>query len=237
MLLIVDDDLDIRESLSDYFNANGFDTKSAENAEVARAALANHRFEAIILDVMMPGEDGLSLCRYISETYDTPILMLTALNEDMDRIVGLEIGADDYLAKPFNPRELLARIRAILRRRSSRETPETDLNKIYYFDNWQFDAVHHQLIDPEGSKIEMTSGEAKLLQVLLGATNRVLSRDYLLEQVSDRIAGVFDRSIDNQISRLRKKLERDPRNPTYIKTVRGGGYRFAGNLQKGKSGK
>lgn len=234
MLLIVDDDLDIRESLSDYFVANGFKVMLAENAEGARTALAAHHFEAIILDVMMPGEDGLSLCRFISENYSTPVLLLTALNEDMDRIVGLEIGADDYIPKPFNPRELLARIRAVLRRVSDQKTKPNEASDIYLFGDWQFDAPRHQLTDPEGKVIEMTSGEAKLLQVLLDAANRVLSRDFLLEQVSDRIADVFDRSIDNQISRLRKKLEADPRNPVFVKTVRGGGYRFVGDVQKAK---
>jgi len=230
MLLVVDDDADIRESLGEYLMSNGFDVMQAENAEAARAAILAHKFEIIILDIMMPGEDGLSLCRHISSHGKTPIILLSALNEELDRIIGLEVGADDYLTKPFNPRELLARIRAILRR--GVEQPETsNHNDAYHFQGYIFEAARHQLTDPGGKHIALTGNEAKLLQLLLEAGNRVLSRDYLLEQISGRQSDAFDRSIDNQISRLRKKLEKNPAQPEFIKTVRGGGYRFALNTK------
>jgi two-component system OmpR family response regulator len=226
MLLLVDDDADIRDSLSEYLEANGFEVVAAENAETARAAILENEFELIILDIMMPGEDGLSLCRQISAHNKTPIILLSALNEEMDRIIGLEVGADDYLTKPFNPRELLARIRAILRRGTEQLGTSGD-NKAYRFRGYVFDSSLHQLTNPEGEVAELTGNEAKLLQLLLEAGNRVLSRDYLLEQISGRQSDAFDRSIDNQISRLRKKLEKNPAKPEFIKTVRGGGYRFS----------
>ena len=215
MLLLVDDDADIRDSLSEYLEANGFEVVAAENAETARAAILENEFELIILDIMMPGEDGLSLCRQISAHNKTPIILLSALNEEMDRIIGLEVGADDYLTKPFNPRELLARIRAILRRGTEQLGTSGD-NKAYRFRGYVFDSSLHQLTNPKGEVAE-----------LLEAGNRVLSRDYLLEQISGRQSDAFDRSIDNQISRLRKKLEKNPAKPEFIKTVRGGGYRFS----------
>lgn len=235
MLLIVDDDQDIRQSLSEYLLTNGYQTICAENAEAARQALAAHSFQAIILDIMMPGEDGLSLCRHISSTLNIPILMLTAMNEDMDTIIGLEVGADDYITKPFNPRELLARLRAVLRRNGKQTRQSEDEPMVYRFDDWQFDAARQQLTKSDRLVVDLTAGEAKLLQILLDAANRVLSRDFLLEQIGDRVADVFDRSVDNQISRLRKKLETDPRKPDYIKTVRGGGYRFVGAVKTGKN--
>ncbi|MBL70542.1 MAG: DNA-binding response regulator [Rhodobiaceae bacterium] len=236
MLLLVDDDADIRESLSEYLEAKGFEVVAAENAESARAAILANEFDLIILDIMMPGEDGLSLCRQISAHNKTPIILLSALNEEMDRIVGLEVGADDYLAKPFNPRELLARIRAILRRGTGR--PETRrVNKAYRFRGYTFDGSLHQLTDPKGEVTELTGSEAKLMQLLLEAENRVLSRDFLLEQISGRQSDAFDRSIDNQISRLRKKIEKNPAKPEFIKTVRGGGYRFTiATTQDGDTG-
>ena len=193
MLLLVDDDADIRESLGEYLMSNGFDVMQAENAEAARAAILAHKFEIIILDIMMPGEDGLSLCRHISSHSKTPIILLSALNEELDRIIGLEIGADDYLTKPFNPRELLARIRAILRRGAEQPDSGND-NDAYHFQGYIFDAARHQLTDPEGKAIALTGNEAKLLQLLLEAENRVLSRDYLLEQISGRQSDAFDRS-------------------------------------------
>lgn len=232
MLLLVDDDADIRESLGEYLMSNGFDVMQAENAEAARAAILAHKFEIIILDIMMPGEDGLSLCRHISSHGKTPIILLSALNEELDRIIGLEVGADDYLTKPFNPRELLARIRAILRRGVAQPDDTNNDNDAYHFQGYIFEAARHQLTDPEGKHIALTGNEAKLLQLLLEAENRVLSRDYLLEQISGRQSDAFDRSIDNQISRLRKKLEKNPAQPDFIKTVRGGGYRFALNTKQ-----
>ena len=222
MLLLVDDDADIRESLSEYLEAKGFEVVAAENAESARAAILANEFELIILDIMMPWEDGLSLCRQISAHNKTPIILLSALNEEMDRIVGLEVGADDYLAKPFNPRELLARIRAILRRGTGQ--PETRrVNKAYRFRGYTFDGSLHQLTDPKGEVTELTGSEAKLMQLLLEAENRVLSRDFLLEQISGRQSDTsIDQSTIRSVDYVRKWKK--PAKPEFIKTVRGGGY-------------
>ena len=192
------------------------------------ARLATGHFDLIVLDVMMPGEDGLSVCRRLSADGATPILMLTALGEDTDRIVGLEIGADDYLAKPFNPRELLARIKAILRR-SVRSDPHAGAlsGRRVGFAHWQFDADRGALVAANGDKTELTTAEFRLLTVLLERPRLVLSRDQLLDLTAGRAAQAFDRAIDNQVSRLRRKIEKDPARPTIITTVRSGGYCLA----------
>ena len=259
MLLVVDDNPEIRESLTQYLEKNGFDVHQAADAAEAREHLAQQSYELIILDIMMPGEDGLSLCRFIHENFKTPIILLTAMSEETDRIVGLEIGADDYLTKPFNPRELLARIKAIFRRAaltpiatdqsvsaptdalgavngsSHGQSPETveNSNETYSFGDWQLD-VNQQLLsfinsDPTQENLEpqnLSTGEFRLLMAFLEHPKRVLSRDQLLDFVSNRSLVAFDRSIDNQISRLRKKIEANPKQPKYIKTVWGGGYNF-----------
>jgi two-component system OmpR family response regulator len=177
---------------------------------------------------MMPGEDGLTLCRRVRATSSLPIIMLTAMGEDTDRIVGLEMGADDYLPKPFNPRELLARIRAVLRRAGgdAPETPEEN-GGLRTFDGWSLDLAKRELRAPDGTLVPLTAGEYDLLAVIVERPGRVLSRDQLLDLTRGRDAVPFDRSVDVQISRLRRKLEPDPKEPQIIKTVRGGGYVFA----------
>jgi len=233
-ILIVDDHREIRDAVSRYLEKNGFRASSARNALDMDAKLAAGRFDLIVLDVMMPGEDGLSVCRRLSTQGDTPILMLTALGEETDRIVGLEIGADDYLPKPFNPRELLARIKAILRRRV-RAVPVagTLSGQKVRFADWIFDTDRRVISHIEtGQDQDLTTAEFKLLTVFLERPRFVLSREQLLDLTSGREAQVFDRTIDNQVSRLRRKIEPDPARPAIITTVRGGGYSLNADVEK-----
>jgi len=227
-ILIVDDHRDIRDAISRYLEKNGMRASVACDAVELDAKLATGHYDLIVLDVMMPGEDGLSVCRRLSADTKPPILMLTALGEDTDRIVGLEIGADDYLAKPFNPRELLARIKAILRR-SVRIDPHAGglSGRRVAFAHWQLDTDREVLTAADGSETDLTTAEFRLLTVLLERPRLILSRDQLLDLTSGRAAQAFDRAIDNQISRLRRKIEKDPTRPTIITTVRSGGYCLA----------
>ena len=224
-ILIVDDHPEIRDAVSRYLERNGMRASTARDAVEMDAKLAAGRFDLIILDIMMPGEDGLSVCRRLSASGAPPILMLTALGEETDRIVGLEIGADDYLPKPFNPRELLARIKAILRRT---ETPETNAGglagKRITFAGWMLDTDARSLVADDGTAQDLTSAEFRLLSAFLERPRVVLSRDQLLDLTAGRSAHLFDRTIDNQVSRLRRKIEVDPARPRLITTVRGGGY-------------
>ncbi len=228
-ILIVDDHREIRDAVTRYLQKNGFRATAARDAVDMDAKLATGRFDLIVLDVMMPGEDGLSVCRRLSADGQVPILMLTALGEETDRIIGLEIGADDYLPKPFNPRELLARIKAILRRRARTEPAAGTLSgHRVRFAGWILDTDRRILSDAEtGVETSLTTAEFKLLTVFLERPRFVLSRDQLLDLTSGRAAQVFDRTIDNQVSRLRRKIERDPAHPELISTVRGGGYSLA----------
>ncbi|MEL6364701.1 MAG: response regulator [Pseudomonadota bacterium] len=230
-ILIVDDEADIRDPLAIYLKRAGYDAATAADAAEARAALQDRGapVDVMLLDIMMPGEDGVSLFRSLNPDSVPPTIFLTAMGEDTDRIVGLELGADDYVVKPFNPRELLARIKAVLRR--TRTTPGADAlisaAERYTFDDWTLDAAQRELIGPDGVATSLSAGEFRLLMTFIERPKRVLSRDQLLDLTQGREAEVFDRSIDNQVSRLRKKIEPDPKNPKYIKTVWGGGYRFA----------
>jgi two-component system OmpR family response regulator len=231
-VLVVDDHRDIRESLAAYLKKHGLRVETAADAGKARAALEAASFDLVILDIMMPGEDGLSLCRYVREAHDIPTILLTAMAEETDRIVGLEIGADDYVVKPFNPRELLARVKNLLRRANtlprSRDAAPPERRA---FDRWIFDAKRRELVSEDGVSIPLSTAEYRLLQALMQRPHHVLSRDQLLELTSGRSAHAFDRSIDNQVSRLRRKLERDPTTPELIKTVWGGGYMFAADIR------
>ncbi len=197
-----------------------------------RRALANWSIDLIILDLMLPGEDGLSLCRNLRAESQTPIIMLTMMSEETDRIVGLEMGADDYLAKPFNPRELLARIKAVLRRSnrvsSNAKDPGLANFRTLRFDGWQLDIAKRQLKSPQQLIIDLTSGEFEFLVAFVEHPQRVLSRDQLLDLTHGRAEVLLDRSVDMQVSRLRHKIEVNPKEPELIKTVRGGGYIFAG---------
>lgn len=236
-LLVVDDDSEIRDLLGKFLSQHGFDVKLANGGEQMFHHLNTNQqpdqqsFDLIILDLMMPGDDGLTLCRKVRNDSNIPIIMLTAVGEDVDRIVGLEMGADDYIPKPFNPRELLARIRAILRRRdviTEQQSNTADTNalahSVYQFNDWKLDKTSRTLLSPDGTEISISGGEFDLLLALVEHPQHVLSRDHLLDITKNRQAGPFDRSIDIQISRLRRKIEDNPKSPTIIKTVRGGGY-------------
>jgi two-component system, OmpR family, response regulator len=223
-ILIVDDHAEIRTSVAQYLERNGMRATVAENAAEMDVKLAQKPFDLIVLDVMMPGEDGLSACGRLQKAGTAPVLMLTALGDDDDRIAGLDRGADDYLAKPFNPRELLARIRAILRR--SRHIPKAGGfdGKTVRFAHLELDYDGRFLTNPTGTRTRLTSGELKLLGLFLERPRTVLTRDELLEMSTGRIAEPLDRTIDNQVSRLRRKIEQDVLRPRLIATVRNGGY-------------
>lgn len=230
-LLVVDDHRDIRDSLKAYLTEHGYRITLAEHAEAARRALAKSSPDLVVLDIMMPGEDGLSLCRDLRAHGDIPIILLTAVAEDTDRIVGLEMGADDYITKPFNPRELLARIKSVLRR--SHALPpkqQTVTNKCFRFGAWRLDSDRQELSGTDEVAISLSTGEFLLLTSFLERPGVVLSRDQLLDITRGRDATLFDRSIDNQVSRLRKKIEDDPKNPVLIKTHWGGGYSFTARV-------
>ena len=227
-ILIVDDHRDIRDLLGKYLQKNGYRVSSADSAAAARRSIRDHAIDLLVLDIMMPGEDGLSLCRHLRESGNIPIIFLTARAEETDKIVGLEMGADDYLVKPFNPRELMARIKAVLRRAESLPQGGLSLSgKRLGFDHWIFDPERRELQSRDGLLVPLSSTECNLLSAFLARPGRTLSRESLLDITQGRAARAFDRSIDNHISRLRRKLERDPKDPKIIKTVWGGGYVFA----------
>jgi two-component system OmpR family response regulator len=195
-------------------------------------AIVNSAVDLIVLDINLPGEDGLAICRRLRATASIPIIMLTAKGEEIDRIVGLEMGADDYLPKPFNPRELLARIKAVLRRRSVDPAGSQPQLQSLRFAGWRLDVTARQLVSPEGAKVAVTGAEFDLLHALCRHSGRVLSRDQLVELTQGRMAGPFERSVDVLVSRLRQKMERDPRTPALIKTIRSGGYLFTAPVER-----
>ncbi|MFC5355798.1 response regulator [Azospirillum himalayense] len=228
-LLVVDDDREIRTLLSQFLTRHGFRVTGAKDGVEMMRTLDSARVDLIVLDLMMPGEDGLSLCRRLRatpETAQTPVIMLTAMGEETDRIVGLEMGADDYLAKPFSPRELLARVKAVLRRASGPPAAGGAAGKTLGFEGWTLDLAKRELRSPDGVLVQLSAGEYDLLVAFVEHPQRVLTRDQLLDLARGRSAVPFDRSIDVQVSRLRRKIEPDPVDPTMIKTVRGGGYLF-----------
>jgi two-component system, OmpR family, response regulator len=230
-LLIVDDDKELCALLSKFLTQHGYRVSTAHNGSEMAAILETSRISLVILDLMLPGEDGLALCRRIRATSTLPIIMLTATADEVDRIIGLEMGADDYLAKAANPRELLARVRAVLRRVGAPEAgASVDQKRILEFAGWRLDVTHRQLISPKHALVPLRAGEFELLLAFVERPQRVLSRDQLLDLSRGRAAGVFDRSIDVQVSRLRRKIETDPKEPTLIKTVRSGGYILAANV-------
>jgi len=229
-ILVVDDDLEIRELLAHFLREHGYRVTLAEDGKALFQALEVELPDLVVLDLMLPGEDGLSLCRRLSSDHSLPIIMLTAVAEDADRIVGLEMGADDYLTKPFNPRELLARIRAVLRRTGA--TDAVAEGHRVSFEGWNLDLGRRELTRADGALVPLSAGEFRLLQVLAEHPQQVLSRDFLLERTHGRESGPFDRSVDIQLSRLRRKIESDPKEPAIIKTVRGGGYVFSLPVQR-----
>lgn len=231
-LLVVDDDREIRRLIEDYLSQLGYRITTVGDGKAMRRALQEHRIDLVVLDLMLPGEDGLSLCRELRSKSNLPVLMLTARGGEIDRIVGLEMGADDYLAKPFNPRELLARIRSILRRAQSlpANLVAEDV-KAMRFAGWVLDVASRNVTAPDGLVVPLSGAEFRLLRVLLEHPNRVLSRDQLLELVNGREAILFDRSVDVLIGRLRKRLQDDGKEPSLIKTVRGEGYVLAATVE------
>jgi len=232
-LLLVDDEAAIREPLGAYLQRSGFRVSEARDAAEARKILSGSAIELVVLDIMMPGEDGLSLCRSIREQGEMPVILLTARSEETDRIVGLEMGADDYVLKPFSPRELVARIKTILRRAGGAGAREAATDATAYrFEDWTLRADDWTLTGADGVAIPLSTADYRLLQAFVTHPRQVLSRDQLLDLTQGREAHAFDRSIDNQISRLRRKLEDDARSPRLIKTVWGGGYMFSADVTR-----
>lgn len=224
-LLVVDDDTDLRQLLGDYLRKNGFAVSLAANGKAMQECLAEQSINLIVLDLMLPGEDGLVLCRNLRVHSNIPVIMLTARGDETDRIIGLEMGADDYLPKPFNPRELLARIKSVLRRvKVLPDTPATTDKRYIPFAQWQLDTVTRNLYAKDGLVVALSGAEYRLLKIFLEHANRILSRDQLLDLTQSKDADPFDRSIDVQISRLRHRLGDDAKEPTMIKTVRSEGY-------------
>ena len=234
-ILLVDDEASLREPLAEYLSGQGFVVTEAESAAKARSALLEARPDIALIDIMMPGEDGLSLTRHLIEAKDLPVILLTAKGEATDRIVGLEIGADDYVTKPFEPRELVARIRSVLRR-SAKGAPAPEEDTDYEFEGWHLDPLKHRLTDPEGTLVPISAAEFRMLTAFLDSPNRVLDRDLLLDVVQGREAHMFDRAVDNQVSRLRRKLGDKDREVKLIQTVRGGGYRLAADVRRVAAG-
>lgn len=232
-VLLVDDEATLREPLAQYLKGQGFDVTERESAAAARTFLTSQTPDMVLLDIMMPGEDGLSLCRHLVETQKLPVIFLTAQTEATDRIIGLELGADDYITKPFEPRELVARIRTVLRRVGRGPVLQgQDEDQHYVFENWRLDPVKRKLTDPDGVTVPISTAEFRLLRAFLENPRSVLDRDKLLDMVQGREAHLFDRAVDNQVSRLRRKIEADTRDPQLIQTVRGGGYRLAANVKR-----
>jgi two-component system OmpR family response regulator len=236
-ILVVDDDREIRDLLARFLEKQSFRVTTARDAREARKLWPLGRYHLVVLDLMMPGESGLDFARWLRGQSEVPLVMLTAMGEETDRIVGLELGADDYVAKPFNPRELLARIRAVLRRATTDSstgapTGEPPAKQIR-FSGWLLEPARRRLVNPQGVEVPLTGGEYELLIALVERPNRVLTRDMLMDLLRGRQAGPFDRAIDVAVSRLRRKLEDDGRNPQLIKTVRGGGYVLATSVERG----
>ncbi|MGL4890653.1 MAG: response regulator, partial [Aeromonas veronii] len=227
-ILVVDDHSEIRDLLKRFLEQHGLRVSCARDGKEMKRLLEEREFDLLVLDLMMPGEDGLTLCRELRVKSNLPIIMLTAMGEETDRIIGLEMGADDYLAKPFNPRELLARIKAVMRRTQAETLPAAEtLTRDLRFDRWLLDVNRRELVDEDGVGLSLSTAEFDLLKVFLERPQRVLSRDQLLDLARGREAVAFDRAIDTLVSRLRRKLERDPKNPELIKTIWGGGYMFS----------
>jgi DNA-binding response OmpR family regulator len=233
-ILVVDDQHEICEIIQDYLSAEGYRVSIAHDGSAMRRVMSQGPVDLVILDLMMPGEDGLTLARSLRDGSAIGIIILTGRGETVDRIIGLEMGADDYLPKPFHLRELLARVKSVLRRVSSRtgETAAVPRSKAQ-FSGWSLDLATRELLSPAGSEVRLTTGEFDLLAAFVNNANQVLSRDRLLDLARNREAGPFDRTIDVQVGRLRRKLEEDPQRPTIIKTVRGSGYIFTPPVEFG----
>lgn len=233
-ILVVDDDAEIRSLLHEYLQKQGYRVTALADGRGLRAAVETSHPDVIILDVMLPGEDGLTLCRELRARSTVPIIMLTARGDETDRIVGLELGADDYVAKPFSPRELLARIKSVLRRsRSLPDNLQTEESGIFRFAGWVLDCATRNLTSPAGVVVALSGTDFRLLKIFVDHPNRVLTRDQLIDLMLSRDAGPYDRAIDVQVSRLRQRLGEDAKDPAIIKTMRGQGYVFAAHVEAG----
>src|SRR5208283_231020 len=233
-VLVIDDDREIRDLLARFLEKQQIRVTAVRDGKEARRAWTNGHYQLVVLDLMLPGESGLDLARWLRGQSDIPIVMLTAMGEETDRIIGLELGADDYMPKPFNPRELLARIRAVLRRAGDAAEHRADpAARTLLFNGWSLEPARRRLLNPEGAEVALTGGEYDLLLALVERANRVLTRDMLLDLLRGRQAGPFDRALDVAVSRLRRTLEDDGRNAQLIKTVRGGGYVLAATVDRG----
>lgn len=226
-ILIVDDQQEICDVVQEYLTGEGYRVSAAHDGAGMRRVLTQGHVDLVILDLMLPGEDGLTLARSLRSESGIGIIILTGRGETVDRIIGLEMGADDYLPKPFHLRELLARVKAVLRRAHDRTAETSNISRSRVrFAGWNLDLSSRELLSPSGEEVRLTTGEFDLLSAFVNNANQVLSRDRLLDLARNREAGPFDRTIDVQVGRLRRKLEDDPQNPTLIKTVRGSGYIF-----------
>lgn len=225
-VLIVDDDKDIRDLLDDFLKRHGLRVSTARDADEMLSVLSRSPVDVLILDVMLPGKSGIDICRDLRGHSRIPIIMLTAIADASDKIVGLEMGADDYVSKPFDPRELLARIRAVLRRLDTPRSASSQPKSVYRFAGWTMDCARRRLTSPQDVRMELTSAEFAILEALVKSGQRVLSRDDLMEFAGNASAYGYDRSVDILISRLRRKMGDNPRVPNLILTVRGGGYQF-----------
>lgn len=239
-ILVVDDDSEIATLIRNYLEKHGFKVSVAANGREMQRILKLTNIDVIVLDIMMPGDDGITLCRRLRETSEIPIIMLSAAGEEADRVIGLEVGADDYLLKPFSPRELLARIKALFRRAQGefalrRKAAHIASMPNIYFQDWALDQNRRRLIAPDGVAVPLSAGEYELLLAFLENPRRTLTRDQLLDLTRGREALPFDRTIDVQVARLRKKIEKDAKNPLIITTVRGGGYQFNATVTTDKS--
>ena len=235
-ILVVDDDRRVRNLLRRYLTDEGFRVSVAEDGETMRRRIAESAVDLVFLDLILPGDDGLTLARHLRATSDVPIIMLTGKGKMVDRVIGLEMGADDYIAKPFHLREVLARLRTVLRRSAGRSTrpaePLADAGDRLRFEGWELHLGKRELNAPDGRQVSLTTAEFGLLAAFAGNPTRVLDRDRLMDLTRNRDWTPFDRSIDSQVARLRKKLETDPKNPRLIKTVRGVGYVFTPTVEK-----
>jgi two-component system, OmpR family, response regulator len=230
-ILIVDDDRDIRKPLGEYFGRHGFRISVAADGREMERIIATSQIDLVVLDVMMPGEDGFRICKRLQESMGIPVILLTALAESTDRVVGLELGADDYVTKPFDPRELVARVRSVLRRVQMLPRRQRHARGTVKFDRWRFDFSRREVLREDSVAVRLSSGEHGLLVALIEHAGVTLRREQLLDLTRGRDAQQFERSIDLQISRLRRKLESDPRNPQIIQTKWGGGYVFAAQVE------
>jgi two-component system OmpR family response regulator len=231
-ILVVDDQREICELVQDYLSNEGYRVSTANNGDAMRRVMTQSAVDLVILDLMLPGEDGLTLARALRDESTVGIIILTGRGDTVDRIIGLEMGADDYLPKPFHPRELLARVKSVLRRVSSRAAESAAPARARArFAGWNLDLTSRELRSPAGNEVRLTTGEFDLLAAFVNNANQVLTRDRLLDLARNREAGPFDRTIDVQVGRLRRKLETDPQKPTMIKTVRGSGYIFTPSIE------